>query len=605
MAEAAAQLRLGYAPPTLHLAHPNPYLEEPLGALPSLLGRGGPMGWPSLSDSSSSSRPHTGRASTTAMAVNSFGAQGTNAHALLSLPAPAEGAEAEGGEGAAMASPSLFPIEPSRHWIAPLYSPLLSRALITSSKAAPGGLKLTLEGSLASPALSYLWDGPRVPAASAPWLTNSCALSAAAAAVRILVMPGEAVHEAGSGSAAGGSLALLHDVLLSPPAPLPSKPGRPGHPTPALHITVSQHGVLQVSVGGQQQVRARVGVSVSAGKSLSSRAAEADAQAAPASAGSPSTGVKAVLASIVRAALLQFTPAAAPPHPTATAALATHHSNQPGTPGLVGEGYPVSLQPQALDAVMQLAVAHAEGVKGEGCVTMATAQVFMAAVAAVKVDLTEAGAGSTAGVCGPQELIAVSLHHPGSEQQQQQQQAEEGQLSPQDRFLRIQSAHLPRPSTTTAYATRGAAATGATLSGAVLLPLGAVATEVARAVAGTAEAAVGAEGAGEGGILGADSPLMAMEGEERAMFLQGTILGQVRALVGHAVGPDDPLMGAGVDSRAAMELRLSIATSTGLALPPTLLYDYPAVSGEAGGGRGRRQEFGGCRKFHQPPQSPP
>lgn len=60
---------------------------------------------------------------------------------------------------------------------------------------------------------------------------------------------------------------------------------------------------------------------------------------------------------------------------------------------------------------------------------------------------------------------------------------------------------------------------------------------------------------------------------------QGHLLGEVRSLVGHAVHPEEPLMGVGVDSRAAMELRASLASSTGLTLPPTLLYDYQTVAG--------------------------
>jgi acyl carrier protein len=44
-------------------------------------------------------------------------------------------------------------------------------------------------------------------------------------------------------------------------------------------------------------------------------------------------------------------------------------------------------------------------------------------------------------------------------------------------------------------------------------------------------------------------------------------------MLGHAVGPDEPLMASGLDSRAAMELRATLADELGISLPVTLLYD--------------------------------
>lgn len=57
---------------------------------------------------------------------------------------------------------------------------------------------------------------------------------------------------------------------------------------------------------------------------------------------------------------------------------------------------------------------------------------------------------------------------------------------------------------------------------------------------------------------------------------------QVRAMVGHPVHPEEPLMTAGIDSRAAMELRSSLADSLNISLPPTLLYDYQSVNAIVG-----------------------
>ena len=61
--------------------------------------------------------------------------------------------------------------------------------------------------------------------------------------------------------------------------------------------------------------------------------------------------------------------------------------------------------------------------------------------------------------------------------------------------------------------------------------------------------------------------------------LQACVQSEVSAVVGREVDPDEPLMAAaGVDSRAAMELRSGLASAVGCALPPTLLYDYQSPS---------------------------
>lgn len=57
---------------------------------------------------------------------------------------------------------------------------------------------------------------------------------------------------------------------------------------------------------------------------------------------------------------------------------------------------------------------------------------------------------------------------------------------------------------------------------------------------------------------------------------------QIHAMVGHSIHPDEPLMAAGVDSRAAMELRRTLGNSLGLTLPVTLLYDFQTVNAVVG-----------------------
>ena len=42
------------------------------------------------------------------------------------------------------------------------------------------------------------------------------------------------------------------------------------------------------------------------------------------------------------------------------------------------------------------------------------------------------------------------------------------------------------------------------------------------------------------------------------------VMAEVRAMLGHAVHPDEPLMMAGLDSRGGMELRRTLAESLGM-----------------------------------------
>lgn len=78
--------------------------------------------------------------------------------------------------------------------------------------------------------------------------------------------------------------------------------------------------------------------------------------------------------------------------------------------------------------------------------------------------------------------------------------------------------------------------------------------------------------------ISAESELARMSTEERLMFIQTQVMSEVKSLTGRAMHPEEPLIGAGVDSRAAMELRQILSTAIGIPLPVTLLYDYQSIT---------------------------
>ncbi len=75
------------------------------------------------------------------------------------------------------------------------------------------------------------------------------------------------------------------------------------------------------------------------------------------------------------------------------------------------------------------------------------------------------------------------------------------------------------------------------------------------------------------------------EGEREGMVLE-LVRTHVARLLGHpssaAVGAQQPFRDMGVDSLGALELRSRLVSATGIALPATLVFDYPTPSAVAG-----------------------
>ena len=98
----------------------------------------------------------------------------------------------------------------------------------------------------------------------------------------------------------------------------------------------------------------------------------------------------------------------------------------------------------------------------------------------------------------------------------------------------------------------------------------------------SADAAIYQGGAAAGGTFHSTSEVFAAAGVAADLAsLQALVAEQVQAVLGSAVGRDDPLMAAGLDSLGATELQQSLADTLGMELPSTLVFDYPTVNAMA------------------------
>eukprot|EP00959_Pyramimonas_sp_CCMP1952_P119467 2497991-Pyramimonas_sp.AAC.1 len=64
--------------------------------------------------------------------------------------------------------------------------------------------------------------------------------------------------------------------------------------------------------------------------------------------------------------------------------------------------------------------------------------------------------------------------------------------------------------------------------------------------------------------------------------LQSQVTQVIQGVLGAAVGPDEPLIDAGLDSLGAVEVRNALEREVGMQLPSTLVFDYATVGAVTG-----------------------
>jgi acyl carrier protein len=70
---------------------------------------------------------------------------------------------------------------------------------------------------------------------------------------------------------------------------------------------------------------------------------------------------------------------------------------------------------------------------------------------------------------------------------------------------------------------------------------------------------------------------VAATSQGRTLSALATVRDAVAAVLGDGIGPDTPLMEAGLDSLGAVELRNTLVRTAGVELPGTVVFDYPSI----------------------------
>ena len=202
--EAGQIVQLAGTAPALHVRHINPHVHGILSRHPVSIARGGTYGVPSYAPD--------GRL---AIGVSSFGAQGTNAHALTS-----------GSSIAAISTTeektkelSILSWKKERCWVSPRFQPLLSSSWVRRRTKATAGA-VTFETNVFAPPSAWLWD---YAVYQRPHLPSSVLVSMLAG------VPGVLDEQ-------DGLMTTLSGVSMPAPLALPRLPHRPARITGTITI---------------------------------------------------------------------------------------------------------------------------------------------------------------------------------------------------------------------------------------------------------------------------------------------------------------------------------------------------------------------------------
>lgn len=490
--EAATVMLQQALAPALHVRNLNPYVAAPLQGRNAVLNRSTGLAPLPVWQQGALSSPGAAGAKV-AMAVSSFGAQGTNAHAILghSHSWVLQAGSIAGSAGSANSgSPQQQLVwQGQRFWVSLVYQRLISQALVASIQRSkrPSGLKVAFEARLDAPGLAGLWSYTSTPAAAGqpaqPYLSNSVLLATAASAGSLLVQS--------SSTAAAEQQLVLSNAVLAPPQALPAHPGLRTGQVPVLLVgcNVSSGGIV-IDVEGQRQLQCSMAITAAAAAETPIKGQAEQ----PSAAGGLSSRLHSLLG---------------PSLQTAVAAAVTV-----STPGglLTAQGRQQQMQAVALladstDSSRDGFVLHPAELEAslQSCMVSpdrATA-LSLSTVQAVNVPLGGAHSSS----CSSGTWLASSF------------------------------AHAADGSSCQVYSLAAGNSTGGRQINVTGAMLAADATTATEAAAASAEAAAGvtseeAAAAALNAVTAATNPLLQLDEGERALYLQAQIMSEVRAHTG-------------------------------------------------------------------------